>query len=441
MSGPIHEDKQISLIDIYFAVIITVGLDRFINDFLKDQNIQRWTFSHIWNILQFHDKINHFPIVLNMALFSSVYLWIVLHWVIYHKLIDFYPYERKIQFLCDIAFFSTVFLILSFSYSANGDVIFSLFVLLFVVLHTVGLVRSLSIRSSSSWQKLPADIRDILGGDRWMHIIWLCFYLILFVTFITALLSNEINKDDILNTIKIIIIFLVLTFSGIRFTRYMLQKSLIKLERVGTTKAPHYIESKKDDKNHNYHWYRIRVKNCHLQKVAINCLIYLESIKEMTDRNAIKKNLNLIEFKWTGTSSKEVNIGPNSHREFDAICVCEKSDGSGAVEKICLGINEHIVDNPEIMKEYTICKPTTPIRTHCIDHHYELTYKLYSLNFEPVEKKSILHFGQAVDNIKLHDENEVSKCPICKDILIKKRNIRTTVQCYLRMNQMVYHGL
>src|SRR5262249_37171160 len=73
----VEEDYRKLLIDIFFAVILTVGLDSFLSDFLiKDENM---FFSHVWALI-------------DILFFISTFFWVVSHWVFYHELIKKYPY-------------------------------------------------------------------------------------------------------------------------------------------------------------------------------------------------------------------------------------------------------------------------------------------------------------------------------------------------------------
>jgi hypothetical protein len=98
-------DYRELLIDIFFAIIIVVGFDRFMREFLPD---------HM-------KEISTPPIMLDTLFFFAAYFWVVTHWVSYHELITKYPYYRWRKFFVDILLFSIMFIVINMSFEADQN--------------------------------------------------------------------------------------------------------------------------------------------------------------------------------------------------------------------------------------------------------------------------------------------------------------------------------
>jgi hypothetical protein len=125
----ISEDHRKLLIDIFFAVIITIGLEKFLHTFLLGH-------IHTLNSFDISTLLNTFSapeILFNMFFFFAAYFWVISHWVFYHELIKKYPYYRCGKFLVDVAIFSIMFVIINISFSAYNNAILSLFILLIAI--------------------------------------------------------------------------------------------------------------------------------------------------------------------------------------------------------------------------------------------------------------------------------------------------------------------
>ena len=121
-------DYRELLIDIFFAIIIAVGFDGFVRDFLID-NIE---------------EISSPPIILDIIFFFIAYFWVISHWVSYHELITKYPYYRWRKFFVDVALFSLMFIIANISYHANQYEFRLLLVLLLVIWYVLACAWHLS---------------------------------------------------------------------------------------------------------------------------------------------------------------------------------------------------------------------------------------------------------------------------------------------------------
>lgn len=117
-------DYRELLIDIFFAIIITIGFEKFLYGFFLD-NIFR---INSFNIVSLIDIFSEPNVVFNTLFFFATYFWIISHWVFYHELIKKYPYYNYSKFFIDIALFSILFVIINISYSAYNGAITYLFI-------------------------------------------------------------------------------------------------------------------------------------------------------------------------------------------------------------------------------------------------------------------------------------------------------------------------
>jgi hypothetical protein len=116
---------MILLINVFFGGIITIGLNRFLFDFLLPQE----------------PKLYHFdiPILFDLLFFITAFFWVVSQWVIYHELINKYPYGiSNGRFFIDIVRFSLMFIILNTSFLAHTR--FFTLILSITIWHAVALV-------------------------------------------------------------------------------------------------------------------------------------------------------------------------------------------------------------------------------------------------------------------------------------------------------------
>ena len=389
MTEIIPQDKQVALIDIYFAIIITVGLDHFINDFLFNDHLKQLDLFHALNL--FYNPQTLF----NILFFVSVYVWLILHWIIYHKLINIRPYEGSPpKFLIDIAMFSIIFLILGLSFYVYSGLTFCIFVLFFAILHVLGFAW-FSLPSASKKGQYSEDAesknKSLDRHDRSMHIICLVVYTIWLISFVlTTLLTNAVEKSTIRYAIMVTVILTIFGFSIGRSIVYRKEQEEIELkipkenERIKEVSS-HYIKGKATG---NYRWFFLEAKNHHKQKTAINCVIYLQYYRALSDNNPNLRSPDAVEFKWKGVNAKDVIIRPNRARRFDAFYVCKCNP-----RQVHLGINEELLTtiDEEYQKAYTL--------ESYEDATFELCFRLFSLNFSHEEKKFILHIDNDIFNV------------------------------------------
>jgi hypothetical protein len=117
----IEGDYREILIDILFAIIIVVGSERFVHDFLV-KNIEN---GHVMSP----------PIMIGILFFFSTYFWVISHWITYHELITKYPYYRWRKFFVDILLFSVMFIAANISFWAYEYKFTLLLVSLLIVWH------------------------------------------------------------------------------------------------------------------------------------------------------------------------------------------------------------------------------------------------------------------------------------------------------------------
>jgi hypothetical protein len=122
-------DYRELLVDIFFAIIITVGFEKFLHVFFLE-NIFKINSSGIMSVM---DIFSDPAIGFNTLFFFATYFWVISHWVFYHKLIEKYPYYNYKKFFVDITLFSLLFVIINISFSAYNGINAKLFVFLLVI--------------------------------------------------------------------------------------------------------------------------------------------------------------------------------------------------------------------------------------------------------------------------------------------------------------------
>jgi hypothetical protein len=126
-------------------------------------------------------------------------------------------------------------------------------------------------------------------------------------------------------------------------------------------------------------FFHIRVKNLHQLKAAINCYVYLEHVRNISNDEDIP--IQTIEFKWAGYTLPNAIIGPNSNRSFDAFWVFHNTPKS-------LNFNVFTDSSAFVPK---IIGPGD----------FELTYTVISENFPPERAAFILHIDDNLNAILL----------------------------------------
>jgi hypothetical protein len=132
-------------------------------------------------------------------------------------------------------------------------------------------------------------------------------------------------------------------------------------------------------------FYHIKVKNLHQQKIARDCVAYLERIKDISTGEA--KPLELVEFKWKGVNTPRIAIPPKESRNLDTFHIYYDSQNI-----VHLGINPFVVDFTGYYELYRLRGPGT----------FELTYVVFSENFSPARAMFKLNIGNQLSDIRFY---------------------------------------
>jgi hypothetical protein len=479
--GPLSEDKQVTLVNVYFVLILSVGLDRYIHDFLlKNPNILQGINDFTTKFFQspsiqslsisLSDLLksqNAIAVCLDVVFFTFTYVWVILHWILYHRLKGVYPYQQSISFFLDILFLSVVFFMLSISFSVmalkgmNDNAInnvtinntstddngalnistFFLFIFSLFILHIIGSIhflffvridhmrhtlnfdskvwRSLRLNRSERLKSFLNKVRNL--PDLWLHLVWASIFLVLLLFFFNRYQNN--------NYYYITIIAFVFIYSIVKFA--VNKKMDVELMVIDTATEENEVTNDEYAAHYNNcrfsntmcYWYHIKVQNKHIQKPAINCIVYLEHFKEITgEYDPVRKvkcwrvvdykdeKRKYVELKWTAVTTNEVVIEPTKYREFDGLYAIDHGQKGYTVY---VGINQNIVDNEDVRKSYQIER----------QGDYMLQFVLYSLNLEAVSRIFILHVSnnvsfqdRLVKGIEFHSNNKenIQKCKKCR---------------------------
>jgi hypothetical protein len=122
-------------------------------------------------------------------------------------------------------------------------------------------------------------------------------------------------------------------------------------------------------------FFHIKVHNCHREKLATNCYVYMQKATKRPNTNI---PLRTIEFKWSGTRLPSVGIAPGAEREFDTFHICH-------VEPTTLRFN--------VFTDATDYYPKFPPGAG----EYELSYLVISDNFPPAQGSFVLNLEGSVD--------------------------------------------
>ena len=412
-----------------------MGLDRFVKELVlsiptesnqiqnsMQKNAITTNAKTIFDI-RYDNLLNSLPVFLNLLAFFITFAWVVAHWVIYHKLIDVYPYAENIKkFAIDIVSFGIVFMILFVSPTIyNQQSIlpfssFSLFVLLFALFHilrwrwfTIDIKKHIS--NSRYRSNRGPDIRKLAthGYYEENHVLMFIVYVVIFIVFVLCAYapSSFESKGIVLQGIIIIAIIVPGIYIAFRLYTFLPKKTpLMKLE---SPDAPpigiqHYDTTRFPEKL--CYWYHILAKNRHKEKIALNCSVYLKEYKIIkTYHERIPgRAIDPVEFKWKGVRSQEIIIPPEGERYIDAFyMVQDEIDNITHANYVHLGINENLVDYSGYLEQYTLNEGS----------NYELTFRLISSTFPGIQETFILHcLGESKS--KLHvDGDGNSTCNHC----------------------------
>jgi hypothetical protein len=172
---------------IFFGVIIAVGLDRFVNDFLFFHLVKFFSaFSNTALLFNYTYISHHAPTLFNIVFFLVTFFWVISHWVFYNGLIKKYPYKRWAKFFVDIILFSLMFVAMDLSFRAYN--IFSLFVLLIIIWHFF----------ACFWHLSERGLRDRVKEDTIAHVKRLLMYASIFIISLLCIKQTITTPIDII---------------------------------------------------------------------------------------------------------------------------------------------------------------------------------------------------------------------------------------------------
>lgn len=130
-------------------------------------------------------------------------------------------------------------------------------------------------------------------------------------------------------------------------------------------------------------YHHIRVINNHKDKIARNCIAYVERIKNLGTGDM--RVLELVELKWKGTRTVGVSIAPKSFRYLDAFHINYSNPTIAN-----LGLNPFIVDWQGYLQDYQIMG----------SGDYEIDYVVFSEDFSPARARFSLHIGTRIQDAR-----------------------------------------
>lgn len=139
-------------------------------------------------------------------------------------------------------------------------------------------------------------------------------------------------------------------------------------------------------------YYHIRVINSHRDRIARNCVAYVERIRNVATK-AIRKP-ELVELKWKGITTVGVSVAPRSFRYLDAFHI-----NIGNQTTANLSLNPFVTDWQGYVQEYQAVGPGD----------YELDYFVFSEDFSPVRARFKLHIGNTIDDVRFRKCRSANK--------------------------------
>jgi hypothetical protein len=205
-------DYRELLIDIFFAIVIAVGLDRFLREFLIIYLNKLSSFD-----LESISKVFSVPIRFDIFFFIAAYFWVISHWVFYHELVSKYPYYRWRKFFVDITLFSIMFIVVNISFGVDKSAITLLFVWLLIVWYLFACLWHLSDRGLR-------PLRLYLKLHTWRLITYIPLLLLLYH-------ARSIDQISHLYwyIIMIAVILAMILWSAHRLTRFLRKDSRVYL--------------------------------------------------------------------------------------------------------------------------------------------------------------------------------------------------------------------
>lgn len=118
----VASDYRVKLIDLFFAIVITIGLSRFFSEIILKETFKLYYSFYV-------------PAFLDILFFIITFFWVVSYWVIYHVAIKDHPYILWRKFFVDVTGFSCMFIILNTSFLVSSSIYFPSFISLVIFWH------------------------------------------------------------------------------------------------------------------------------------------------------------------------------------------------------------------------------------------------------------------------------------------------------------------
>jgi hypothetical protein len=187
------------LINIFFGGIITIGLNRFLFDFLLIEEKKLYLFD--------------IPILFDFLFFITAFFWVVSQWVIYHESITKYPYGiRYSRFFIDILRFSLMFIILNTSFFANTR--FSTLIISITIWHIISFI----------WHWWNRDLESDISIHLRVHLRSIISYAIISIIFIFLQFYPYSSFKMIINlVIMAITIGCMIIFNALRLQYFLIK--------------------------------------------------------------------------------------------------------------------------------------------------------------------------------------------------------------------------
>ena len=203
-------DYRELLIDIFFAIVIAVGLDRFLREFLLERfgELNSIDFGSISKVFFDHPMNSQTPFIFDFLFFFAIYFWVISHWVVYHELLTKYPYYRWRKFFVDIALFTIMFVIVNISFTvAENNVTTLLLVWLLILWYSLACL----------WHLFERDLHPI-RRHLLLHMGRLITYILLVVLLYNSLLADQISYQ---HTVMIFVILALIFWNVDRLWRFL----------------------------------------------------------------------------------------------------------------------------------------------------------------------------------------------------------------------------
>jgi len=207
-----EDHRRAFISSIFFAIILTDGLTKFVENYIKTDNFKGDLLLNLHNFIMNYinfDKSAQSELI-NILFFAVTFFWIVSHWIFYHQLITRYPYYRWRKFLVDIAVFSIMFVTLRLSLRASDPNIFSIFVLLVAVWYAL----------CSLWHFSDRGLRPVRQYSDFLVIKSIVYFSILILFIIS---ENPVIKY----TLMISVIVLIMGFNIDRLNKFITKKEKV----------------------------------------------------------------------------------------------------------------------------------------------------------------------------------------------------------------------